>query len=557
MRRIIFAFILTIAAPFVCFAQGITANSQINQVVVFSEDALVNRVANVKLNAGEEKIIFPGIIPEIDEDSLRVSGSGSAEVKILGAQVLKEFVKETPVQRVQELKDQIEQLNDQIRKLNDTKMILLDEKAYLDSIRLFSNGQIPKDLVTKMPPAKDLEDTLKFLDAKLKDNFMQIAESDINIRETQKKIVALNNELNSIAGPEKNIKRSIVVDVEVVKPGSLDLNVSYKVEGAWWYPLYDARVNFAKQSTDFVSYGVVKQTTGEDWQDAEISLSTARVNVSGSMPEVEPWFVRPYEERMLMQEAKTRMHRSKMEGALEDMSFAGSPNAQAEKAKEFETQDKYAKAEERGVSVVYKIARKATVKSDGAEHKLPVSSQELKSAFEYSAYPRLSTFAYLRSKVTNAKDLQLLGGRVNVFLDGDFVGRSDINNVGPQEEFDLYLGVDENVKVKREEVEKKVDDILFGGIPSPNKKTTYKYKITVENYKSKKINVNLFEAIPVSQNEKIRVNILNTSLAPKDKDWKDRKGIWRWEFELEPKAKQEIIYSYTVEHPRDMRVEGL
>ena len=104
MKRTLFAFVLTIASPFLCFAQGITANSKINQVVVFSEDALVNRVANVKLNAGEDKIIFPGIIPEIDEDSLRVSGSGTAEVKILGAQVLKEFIKETPVQRVQELK---------------------------------------------------------------------------------------------------------------------------------------------------------------------------------------------------------------------------------------------------------------------------------------------------------------------------------------------------------------------------------------------------------------------------------------------------------------------
>ena len=438
MKRTLFAFVLTIASPFLCFAQGITANSKINQVVVFSEDALVNRVANVKLNAGEDKIIFSDIIPEIDEDSLRVSGSGSAEVKVLGVQVLKEFIKETPVQRVQELKDQIEQLNDQIRKLNDAKMILLDEKAYLDSIRLFSNSQIPKDLITKMPPAKDLEDTLKFLDAKLKDNFMLIAESDINIRETQKKIIVLNNELNSIVGPGKNIKRSIVVDVEVVKPGSLDLNVSYKVAGAQWYPLYDARVNFAKQTTDLVSYGIVKQTTGEDWQDAEISLSTARVNVSGSMPEVYPWFIRPYEERMVMQRASKGMYMSKMEGMMQDISLSGGANAAApaEKAKEFEVRDKYAKAEERGISVVYKIARKATVKSDGAEYKLPVSSQELKSVFEYSAYPKLSSFAYLRSKVTNAKDLQLLGGRVNVFLDGDFVGRSDINNVGPQEEFD-------------------------------------------------------------------------------------------------------------------------
>ena len=87
MKRTLFVFVLTIASPFFCFAQGITANSKINQVVVFSEDALVNRVANVKLNAGEDKIIFSDIIPEIDEDSLRVSGSGSAEVKILGAQV--------------------------------------------------------------------------------------------------------------------------------------------------------------------------------------------------------------------------------------------------------------------------------------------------------------------------------------------------------------------------------------------------------------------------------------------------------------------------------------
>jgi uncharacterized protein (TIGR02231 family) len=230
-------------------------------------------------------------------------------------------------------------------------------------------------------------------------------------------------------------------------------------------------------------------------------------------------------------------------------------------AREVEFKDEarveYAQSEAKGLAVVYKLTHKATIKSDGSEYKLPISSQTLNVDFEYSIYPRASTYAYLGSRVMNSKDLQLLGGRVNVFLDGDFVGSSSIDTIGPGEDFDLYLGVDESVKVKREQIEKKVDDVLIAGIPAPTRKTTFKYKLTVENYKNKKIKVILFEAMPVSQDERIKVNVANASLAPKEKDWKDRKGVWRWELDLEPQAKQEIFYSYSVEHPRDMQVDGL
>jgi uncharacterized protein (TIGR02231 family) len=215
------------------------------------------------------------------------------------------------------------------------------------------------------------------------------------------------------------------------------------------------------------------------------------------------------------------------------------------------------RAQEKGVAVVYKLNKKASVKSDGSEHKLAVSVQALAAKFEYSSCPRLVPNAYLGSRVTNAKELQLLAGRVNVFLEGDFTGTSHIGNIGPNEEFDLYLGVDENVKVKREQVEKKVDETLIANIPSPTKKTVFKYKLTVENYKNKKITVKLFEAIPVSQDDRIKVSVNNVSLEPKVKDWKDRKGVWLWEFSLEPKAKQEISYTYIIEHPREMQVEGL
>lgn len=63
--------------------------------------------------------------------------------------------------------------------------------------------------------------------------------------------------------------------------------------------------------------------------------------------------------------------------------------------------------------------------------------------------------------------------------------------------------------------------------------------------------------MPVSEEEKIKVKIGEVTLEPKEKDWKDRKGIWRWEIDLAPKEKKEIFYTFSIEHPRDLRVPGI
>ncbi|PIP20843.1 MAG: hypothetical protein COX40_02550 [Candidatus Omnitrophica bacterium CG23_combo_of_CG06-09_8_20_14_all_40_11] len=548
MGSIVLVFGLILFSSYV-FASEIEVESRISEVTVYPDSALLSRVANLKLSPGEYRVIFSNIIPEVDENSLRVSAQGATEVRLFGAQVKKEFLEEVPSERIKQLKDDIQKLEDAIRREQDLNKLLLEEKNFLDSIRLFSGGQIPKDLVTKIPTSKDLDDTLKFLDTRLKENYMQVLECELKIRDLEDKVDALKKQLSEISsGSGKKLKRLIAVELEVLKAANFDLSVSYLVGGANWKPIYDARANFEKSEVEMVSYGIIRQRTGEDWQDVEISLSTAKPAIGGRMPYVAPWFSRPYQpQRRLDAEDKIAGW------GLQNMAFEG--RAQAPVAAE--ATDKYAKVEEKGIAVVYKLARKATVKSDGSEHKLPISTQILSAKFEYSTYPRAVLNAYLGSRVINAPNLQLLAGRVNIFLEGDFVGTSSIDNIGPGEGFDLYLGLDENVKVKREQVEKKVDETLVAGIPSPTKRTTFKYKLTVENYKSKKINVKLFEAMPVSEDDRIKVKIEKVSLEPKEKDWKDRKGVWLWELELEPKAKKEIFYNLIIEHPREMQVEGL
>ena len=531
------------------YATEIEVKSEISEICVYTDSALINRVSRLELKTGTYQAAFTEIIPEVDENSLRVSAEGTAIITLFGAQVKTEYLEEVPSERIKQLKEEIQKLEDEITRVENLKTILMEKKEFLNSITLFSNEQIPQDLMTRMPQISDLENILFFLDTELKDIYTQSLNCELEMRDLKNKVETLKRELSQVSGVQRKLKRSIIVELEVLKEGATDLKVSYLVKGASWNPIYDARANFEKSEVELVSYGVIKQVTGEDWLEVDCALSTAKPRVGGSMPYVASWFLRPYQPEVMRDKVsaipapayQTEAFR-KEAGALEES---------------VESEMRYATAEEKGIAVIYNLPSKISVKSDKSEHKFPISSQILPAEFNYSSYPRVSPFAYLGSRVTNSKGLQLLAGRVNIFLEGDFVGFSGIGNIAPSEEFDLYLGIDENVKVKRELLEKKVDETLIAGIPSRTKRTVFKYKLTVENYKSKKIKVKLFEAMPVSEDDRIKVKIDEINLEPAVKDWEDRKGVWLWELELDPQQKQEIFYTFTVEHPRDMQVEGL
>lgn len=558
--RITKIWIIVAVCLFACttlgFAEVISPDSKISEVAVYNGSARVTRVTNINLPAGEHSVEFKNILPEIDENSLTVSGQGKAAVKIFGAYLKRTHLKEAADNRIKKLENEIEQVKDKIQVSQNDTIILNKEEQFLDSIKFYAGQQITKDLIMQMPSVEELESLSGFLTSRRNAINTKKEEVRILIRELKKELDVLHRKLAELRGSQTKVERSIVVDLDCEKPGKFDLAISYLVYGASWRPVYDARVQYDAAEVELASYGIVTQTTKEDWKDVKLTLSTAKPSVGGRMPYVSPWTLHAYQERK-----NKRASWGGLGSPLRKMAADVGDQYEAftldEEVAVTKAEMVYADVGQKGVSVIYKIQRPATVKSDGSESKFPITTQMLKANFEYSTYPRASVYAYLGSRVTNAKNLQLLAGQVNLFLEGEFVGKSSIDNIGPGQDFDLYLGIDENVKVKREEIEKKVDDVLIAGIASPNKTTTFKYKLSVENNTTKAINVILFEAMPVSENERIKVKVFNVKVKPKKKNWKDRKGVWRWEFKLEPNQKKEIFYSFSVEHPRKMNVSGI
>lgn len=570
MKKILAA-ILGLTAAVVCaphlYAAEITAESTINKVTVYPNAALISRHVTTKLPAGIHSIIIPGIVSYFDENSLRVTGQGNEEIKIYSAQARKKFLTEDPSARMKELNDQIQKVSDDMRIINNRKEVLAQKRAFLDSLRIYADEQLPKEMVTKMPQTSELESMLKFYDSNLSDNFAQLVDCDNKLRDLQEKLNALQAEQAKIGiNQGTKMRNDIIVDVETAKATSADFFISYLIPGsAYWHPVYDARADINNKKTEVVCYGLIAQHTGEDWNDVELSLTTSKPTTSGRMPEPETYFVRPFIpaapeqyadfKKDKMQHA-LRSSKTMLKGVMmEAENVAQAPNELLD-VKQDATMV-YATSEQKGIAVVYKTPRKVTIKADNTEQKVPVFALNLDTDYVYFANPAASQAAYLGAEVINTSTIPLLTGKTNVFLDGDLVSSSIMENIRPQEKFNFYFGADEDVKVLREELEKKTDTILIGNIQSSTIKITYKYKITIENYKSKKIVVNLFESLPVSQDERIKVKIGEVSLAPTGKDYKDRPGVWMWKLEIAPSAKQEIFYTYTVERPRDLRIENI
>lgn len=83
----------------------------------------------------------------------------------------------------------------------------------------------------------------------------------------------------------------MIVNVETAERGQVKLFPSYLVQNAGWYPLYDARVMSDSKQIELHYFGMLQQSTGEDWNDVALTLSTAEPMSVKSLPKLERWFI--------------------------------------------------------------------------------------------------------------------------------------------------------------------------------------------------------------------------------------------------------------------------
>ncbi len=526
--------------------------TRIVEVSVYPDRARVTRRGTLALEPGTHKLEIAELPLALDPCSVRASGKITAAVsgppasaRLLGVDVRKVFYQDTPVAQVKALEDQIQTLEDQDKALTDQVEGLTVRDKFARSVADKAGEQLARGVAyTRMEIAQGSA-LLNFVAQELaaaQEGLRQVA---VQRRELSKPLGALRNQLEMLRSSRRRERYTATVEVEVTASGELAVDLTYVVHHASWQPLYDIRLSGSAMEITYL--GQVTQTTGEDWIDVPLVLSTARPALAALVPELQPWYLSP---PPAPPSARARAEPGESTGVFAPPAAPAMMDQIIEQAAApAEMEAVTAQVESSGASVTFRLPQKASVPADGEPHKVTVAIAALEPKLDYVSVPKLAEFAYRRAKVKNS-DLMLLPGPASLFLDDDFIGSAPVRLTAPGEEFELYLGVDDRIYIKRDLKARDVDKKFM----QDRRRLHYGYETEVRNLRPDKIALEIHDQWPLSGHESVKVKL--ESAEPRPAEQSELNEL-TWKLSLEPGAKQFVRLDFSVEHPRHWDLMGL
>jgi len=516
-------------------------------VTVYPDRARVTRGGKVQLEPGQHVLEIHELPVQLNPDSLRVSAVGTARARLLGVQAQRSFYEETPAEEVRQLEAELESVGDDIQGVDMKAELVNQNLANLNALagqtRVYARGLVAGK--------KTLEEQVDYFNGlRLRaENFL--AEQQYlgkQRRELERRQQKIKSQLDQKRSSRPRERYSALIDIEVLQPGDLTIELSYLVTGAGWKPLYDFRVlgESEKPALEVGYLAQVSQNCGEAWENVSLTLSTARPALASRLPELDPWYIGPMHPVPVPRAATLRVA-----AAPAAMPQAAKESALGEAAPElFGLEEVQAVVDTSGASVTYQVPGKATIPPDGASHKVTVARFPLEPEFDYVSAPRLVEAVYRRAKVTNASAYTFLAGQANLFLGDEFVGTTNLDLIPPQGEIELYLGVDDRIHVERELKRREMDKRLIGG----KKRYTFGYEIELENLLPAQVKIILHDQLPVARHEEIKVKLESADPKPTEQS---ELNLLDWELSLASKEKRTVRFDFSVECPQEMEVVGL
>lgn len=543
--------------------QNAAIEASIASVTVYSDRAQIVRRARVQLEAGARDLTIADLPAELDLNSLRAKGSGEVAVKILGVESREVFLTEENHQAARDVQQELDVAEAEGAAIASEDEVLQHRLATIEEMASSAAKRYAQSLADGRSTLASVGELLDYLQAQSMEVHQARAALETRKRENAAQQVALQNRLQQLRSARTKKAQSVSVLVESSGAGAWDLELSYVVPGASWKPLYDARVSLLLPSTPedeltgklSLSYlASITQRTGEDWNDVAVSLSTARPNLGSLPPKLTPIYVdvqQQYASGGAISRARAQAGAGEDSDVVEMLSALAPAMSMPSQAAPtpIQAQIETAEVQSEGATVVFQLPRRLSVPSDGQPHRAPISNPEFSCKLDYVAIPRRSEWAYLRATVQNESALSLLRGEASIFRDEMFIGKTALKNVAPGEEWQMFLGPDEQVKARHELTRRDVEKNLMGNV----RYQTFGYKIEIENLKAHRVQLELLDQIPVSRHEQIKVKLKNAQPQPQA----DEMGILKWELALASQAKRELIYESVVESPRDVNLVGL
>eukprot|EP00727_Mastigamoeba_balamuthi_P001529 m51a1_g11373 hypothetical protein (584) ;mRNA; f:18980-20916 len=562
----------------------------VSSVTVYSDRAEVVRTLTVvDAQPGTYEVTLRGLTRQVDPNSLHVSGGqGHAvilEVSCSDADDDDASAAERSA-RAAELAEQLREAKQRQRELN----VELD---VANGLRVWTEGLADNVKLTPQVEARGpdflsagylekLSSFSAFYSAQMARIGGQMAELRCRLAEASERVTALAREIAVCTGAASSdppfgapratrASKNVTVAFTATAAGSVALQLAYVVCAAGWSASYDCRVETAGARAQLTYYGVVANLSGDSWDDASVFLSTASPSVGGEPPKLRTCaasFVSPapvcccppggFVPGAACSTGLLFGSAAQVGAAPGDYTELAGGSATLGPAPAVAVLA--TTASESIVSATFEVPRKATIASDGREHKLTIAVVPLAMEFSHEVAPGASQWAFLKATTTNASAFPLLASeQCSVFIDGNFVATTSIGNTNVGEQFSVYLGADKAVKVDYKKPAPVKDQ---SGMLIKSSIDRYSGMITVKNTKQCEISVTVHEQLPRSSNAEIKITAVEPDLRSANSNTPQERAAARldeshnieWRARVAPSKEMAFPVKFTVEYPKDKTV---
>ena len=508
-------------------------SSVVSHVTVFNTQAQVTRTTKVNLEAGVFNIVFDKLSPYINMNSLEVKAN--AGLTILSVSNRNDFLnKNEKPNDILILEDSLTSINAALADFKADKETIVHQKDLMLANRNVASNQTGVK-------ADDLDDLMELYRKKLDDfkiNWFRLSNLETKYygykNQVEQQLAAYNN-------GKLTLNNEVILTIKAdnnIQNAQIDL--SYLVGNVSWQPFYDIRIKDNKSNVQFFLKANIIQSTGEDWNNVNLKLTTANPAEGGVKPELQTnwlWF----NNNLVVENVKINPDRRTraMAAPLIDADDPTPSNYKTKFAKPTVLQNMFNTEFETNIAY--------TIPSDNQNHQVDLTSFVQNAIYGYAVVPKLNKEVFVTAQVLANDLINQISGEANVYYDGTFTGKTFISPT-TNDTLLLTLGKDKRIQVERIKLKDFSSKSLFGS----TKKEQTTYEIKVKNTHKDTITLTIEDQIPVSSNSEIEVKLLEYQGATYDANT----GKLTWKIELKADESKSVKFSFEVKHPKDKPLTG-
>lgn len=257
-------------------------DAPVTQVTVFTDQARVVRTAQLAVN-GPQRLEFPPLKDSVDVASVRVEAQG-AEVKRVDIERI--APEELRTDEAKKLLADLDRVDAEIDRLDQERVALTAQRDALLKVA----PKVPDGDPLKPAPklnAGGWAQAATFSAAELGKVQQKLRDGERARKKLADQRTDLLEKARLLGNPQTTSGWKVLAQVS--GNGQATLTLTYLVRGAQWTPTWDLQLQPDTNMVNLSLAGLVAQSSGEDWTNATLFLSTAIPMHAVQVPKLATW----------------------------------------------------------------------------------------------------------------------------------------------------------------------------------------------------------------------------------------------------------------------------